>query len=138
MKATYESPVILVQAFVPNEYVAACGDSGTVYNFVCNAGEGTTYRYWDWESFSYKTTKYVWKVVTDDGRTLTDEWSGLYGPCGTTHQAEADDDFINGHMDNYYTTDVNENIPVIIWTEGGTNVHCTANLNMSTWETAKS
>ena len=41
MKKTWEEPRILVQQFMPNEYVAACGDSGTVYNFVCDAGGGT-------------------------------------------------------------------------------------------------
>lgn len=134
MKATYESPVILVQAFVPNEYVAACGDSGTVYNFKCDAGLGTSH--YVQTIFGGYYEDHVWKVVTDDGRTLT-TW-GLYGPCGTTHQAESDDEFIKGYMDNYYTPDVNENIPVIIWTDRGRDVHCTTNLDMSSWETAKS
>ena len=38
MKKRWEEPRILVQKFMPNEYVAACGDSGVVYNFECNAG----------------------------------------------------------------------------------------------------
>ena len=28
--------------------------------------------------------------------------------------------------------------PVVIWTNNGTNVHCTTNLNMKEWATAKS
>ena len=39
MKKTWEEPKIMVQKFIPNEYVAACGESGVVYNFECNAGE---------------------------------------------------------------------------------------------------
>ena len=39
MKKTWEEPKIMVQKFVANEYVAACGTSGVVYNFECNAGE---------------------------------------------------------------------------------------------------
>ena len=39
MRKRWEEPMILVQQFVANEYVAACGESGTVYNFECNAGE---------------------------------------------------------------------------------------------------
>lgn len=31
----------MVQQFMPNEYVATCGDENRVYNFVCDAGGGT-------------------------------------------------------------------------------------------------
>ena len=31
-------PKAVIEKFIPNEYIAACGDSGTVYNFECNAG----------------------------------------------------------------------------------------------------
>ena len=40
LKAVYESPRMMVQPFVPDEYVAACGDSGVVYKFKCDAGGG--------------------------------------------------------------------------------------------------
>ena len=33
MRKEWMEPVIEVQEFVANEYVAACGDSGKVYNF---------------------------------------------------------------------------------------------------------
>ena len=39
MKKRWEEPKIMVQKFMPNEYVAACGDSGTVYKFECTAGD---------------------------------------------------------------------------------------------------
>ena len=38
MKRRYERPSAYIEEFTPNEYVAACGDSGKVYNFKCNAG----------------------------------------------------------------------------------------------------
>ncbi len=127
MKKTWNEPKILVQQFVPNEYVAACGDSGTVYKFKCDAGGGAE-----------------GDVFTKDGRNLTrDDWWGTnyYHACGTTHEAESTDEFIEGY---FYANGGNDNtrgytpVPVIIWTEGGTDVHCTTNLDMSTWETAKS
>ena len=31
MKRRYERPSAYIEEFTPNEYVAACGDSGTVY-----------------------------------------------------------------------------------------------------------
>lgn len=39
MRREWMEPVIEVQEFVANEYVAACGDSGKVYKFECNAGD---------------------------------------------------------------------------------------------------
>ena len=39
-KRVWEQPVTLVQKFEANEYVAACGDSGTTYLFKCDAGGG--------------------------------------------------------------------------------------------------
>ena len=76
-------------------------------------------------------------TATSSGRVLTDRNSGYYGPCGATHQADSDDEFLNGYIDDIYTSE-NENIPVIIWTDHGTDVHCTTNLDMSQWSTAKS
>lgn len=32
MKRRYERPSAYIEEFTPNEYVAACGDSGTVYS----------------------------------------------------------------------------------------------------------
>ena len=43
MKRVWCRPQTVVQKFEANEYVAACGDSGTVYKFTCDAG-GRTYR----------------------------------------------------------------------------------------------
>ena len=130
MKKRWEEPIILVQQFVANEYVAACGDSGTVYKFECNAGE--PYTYTGILGFPM-TDDYPYKVTTDSGKLLTKH----YGPCGETHEAPENTGFMNGFMDNNYTSD-DEHIPVIIWTNNDTDVHCTENLDMSKWETAKS
>ncbi|MDO4312491.1 MAG: hypothetical protein Q4C52_05350, partial [Eubacteriales bacterium] len=127
MKKEYVTPRMVGERFLPNEYVAACGDSGTVYKFECNAGGGTR-----------------GDVFTKDGRNLTeDSWmvTNYYHACGTTHEAESNDDFIEGYFFANGGNDKTQGykaIPVIIWTDGGTDVHCTTNLDMSTWETAKS
>lgn len=126
MKKTWEEPKILVQKFVANEYVAACGEEKKVYKFECNAGSADGYG-----------NLHHYRVYTDDGRLLAGLLSGLYGPCGETHDASTKDDFLEGYMDDVNTWG-NDNIPVIIWTEGGTNVHCTTNLDMDDWTTAKS
>lgn len=132
MKKRWEEPRILVQKFMPNEYVAACGDSGVVYNFECNAGSKR-------ESYN---------VYFDDGRPLAssndnEEWyaqfSG-YHPCGATHEAESDSGFYDGYMylQNWWGNNSGNPIDVVIWTDNGTDVHCTTNLDMDEWTTAKS
>ena len=85
MKKEWMEPVVEVQEFAANEYVAACG----------------------------------------------------YHPCNKTHEAESDSGFISGFIDDQSTRD-DEATPVVIWTENGTNVHCTTRLDINTWETAKS
>ena len=37
MKRAYVRPTMVGERFVANEYVAACGDKGTVYKFNCDA-----------------------------------------------------------------------------------------------------
>ena len=46
MKRRYERPSAYIEEFTPNEYVAACGDSGTVYMFRCDAGGGYSGGLW--------------------------------------------------------------------------------------------
>lgn len=76
---------------------------------------------------------YHYKVRTKSGEVLP----GKYGPCNATHEAPTNGDFIEGYIDDVYTIP-DENIPVFIWIEGGTNVHCTTNLKRESWETTKS
>ncbi len=132
MKKRWEEPRILVQKFMPNEYVAACGDSGVVYNFECNAGN---------RQDSYN-------VYYDDGRPLAssngnEEWSAQfvgYHPCGATHKAESDSGFYDGYMylQDWWGDNTGDRIDVVIWTDRGRDVHCTTNLDMDEWTTAKS
>ena len=134
---TWKRPLTMVQKFEANEYVAACGESGITYNFVCDAGE--PYRYWQSGIFGgghWVTDDHPYRVV-DNGES----WSN-YGPCEATHVAESDSEFLTGYIDNMHTPE-NENIRVIIWKERvggfqGWDIHCTTNLDQDSWETAKS
>ena len=129
MKKEWVRPLTMVQNFVPNEYVAACGDSGVVYNFECNAGA--------------KNSRY--NVYFENGIEYGTTGSGYYHPCGETHSAESDSGFYKGYMKEIEygflgtEKEVGKQIPVIIWKgQKGDDVHCTTNLDMSKWETAKS
>lgn len=132
MKRTYTRPIAYVEEFTPNEYVAACGDSGVVYNFECNAG----------------SRRNSYNVYYDNGRPLAssngdEEWYAPftgYHPCGATHEAESDSGFYDGYMylQNRWGDNTGNRIDVVIWTDRGRDVHCTTNLDMDKWETAKS
>ena len=133
MKRVYESPRAYAEMFTPNEYVAACGDHGTVYNFECNAGTNRNkYNVYLSDGTPYATSG------RDSGGCRTDY--EYYYPCGETHTADSDSGFLKGYMyqQGRRGQDSGEKIDVIIWTERYTNVHCTTNLNMDEWETAKS
>lgn len=129
MKKTWEEPKIMVQQFMPNEYVATCGDENRVYNFVCDAGGGIPGTVYEDSNHNGK-----WDLFGDEA--LTGHILPTYHACGETHSAPTDDEFIEG----FYLPNSNPGkaMKVIIWTDGGTNIHCTTNLNMNEWTTAKS
>lgn len=131
-KKTYIKPVLESETFVPQVYCINCAalPGVTKYYFECNAG--SSYQKYD--------------VVTDAGVNLTkdDRWTtNYYQPCNETHEALSNDEFLYGWMyesggrDNKINS-WTKRTRVIIWTEGGTNVHCTKNLDMDSWQVAKS
>lgn len=135
MKKEWMEPVVEVQEFAANEYVAACGDSEKVYKFVCDAGQyGHNYNVYYYDGSGQK--KYIAKEGSWGGWGSQAQFSE-YHPCNKTHEAESDSGFISGFIDDQSTRD-DEATLVVIWTENGTNVHCTTRLDINTWETAKS
>ena len=71
MKKRYERPSAYIEEFTPNEYVAACGESGKVYNFQCNAGRndryGTVYLETNGKAVAYFFIKILKKIVYQYG-----------------------------------------------------------------------
>ena len=141
VKKEWIRPLTTVQKFEANEYVAACGDSGVVYNFVCDAGDGVY-------GSVYEETNGIPGLQTGRrGDTelagYSNSWfgeSGFYA-CNKTHEAESSNAFVNG----YYCAKGNTKNPieVIVWKEPRgwlqpDNIHCTTNLDKDSWETAKS
>lgn len=129
MRKEWMEPVIEVQEFVANEYVASCGDSGKVYNFTCNATKGRLYYYPNGDG-------------TIDGNytgSKSAELIGYYYPCDAKHKASATSDFYDGFIDYNKNKKQDLNEGVIVWRgPENNNGHATTNLNMSSWETAKS
>lgn len=120
MKKRYERPSAYIEEFTPNEYVAACGDSGKVYKFECDARGGTLYYY-------------------RDGRGYGATRLGSYHPCQTKHEASTKDDFYDGFVDYNRNRREDKGEAVIVWRgPWHNNGHATTKLNMDEWETAKS
>lgn len=131
MARSYRKPMMNVEKFVANEYVAACGESGVVYKFKCDAGGGNY-------GAVYLETNGQEGLQTS-GRNR-DKFLSYYEACGITHEAESTDSFRNGYYvveGGWFEEDTVT--PVIVW-RGPNNddTHCTENLDMSKWETAKS
>lgn len=127
MRKEWMEPVIEVQEFVANEYVASCGDNGKVYNFECDAPGGLLYYY----------PKSDGKIDGNYNGSGSARYLGIYHPCKAKHEASATSDFYDGFID--YDGDGIPDQGVIVWRgPKNNNGHATINLNMSSWETAKS
>lgn len=142
MKKRYERPSAYIEEFTPNEYVAACGESGTIYKFQCTAGGGKKGDLTDVTG----TINY-----TDGGRhkELGTKRYTSYHACNAEHSASSSDTFVRGR---YYHNGGDDNLrgkyeDVYIWFEplgedwfGNKryDIHATTNLSMDTWGRAKS
>lgn len=129
MKRTYVRPTMVGERFVANEYVAACGESGKVYKFECNAPGGKLYYY-------PNSDGKINGEYTGHGRAIK---LGNYNPCGARHKANATDGFYDGFVDYNKDGRQDKGEGVIVWRGSyGLNGHATTYLDMSKWQTAKS
>lgn len=129
-KRVYRKPVMESETFVPQTYIAACRDHGVVYKFKCDAGYlfGSGGRVWQ------ENDKQEGLQTSGSNKDID---LGYYHPCSETHEASATDEFVRGYLQGYLG--ILPEKEVIIWKgEHNDNVHCTTNLDMTTWETTKS
>ena len=131
----WRRPLTEVQKFEANEYVAAC-EEGITYKFKCDAGGGVSGNvYVESNGVDGLQTRSSGNWWSDD-YVPADRSLGGYHACGTTHEADSEDEFLNGYYVPYRSSDVTK---VIIWRGPyNNNVHCTTNLDKNSWETAKS
>lgn len=124
----WERPMVVVDTFAANEFVSTCGDENKEYLFTCDAGGGKS-------GYVYLETNDKPGLQTDDGWGYrADKYLSGYHACGAIHNAKNTDEFLEG----YYVRHGNVT-NVIVWRgPKGDNTHCTTNLSMNTWPTAKS
>ena len=133
-KKIWTAPVAQVEQFMANEYVAKCKDTeNKYYAFKCDAG----YVRSGWGGYSIEGD--VWEGGTvangqiSNGTNLTKGKYSYYHACGATHyipEADYASTFTSGYFNEGRYDDSTKGtfIPVIIWTDGGTDVHCTESL----------
>lgn len=119
-------PLTEVQNFVANEYVAACGDSGTTYKFTCNAPglfSGLKYKF------------------DSEGNPTIASGLNLWNPCYGEFEVESTeidtDAFTPGFVDRNANGKYDEGTDTGIYIYMG-GPHVTTNVNKEDWETGKS
>lgn len=134
----WERPMVVVDTFAANEFVSTCGDKGTIYNFICDAPAGNLYYY------KHSDGKIDGKHNPNDKSSYL---SSSYHPCGTTHQAPKTDVFYDGFVDYNKNGKQDDKEGVIVWRQRWYDLfgmpheyqgHATIELNMNSWQTAKS
>lgn len=126
-KRMYIKPVLESETFVPQNYIAACGDLNKVYKFKCDAGGGRS------------GSVYLETNGKPGLQKNSDTYLSGYHACGTTHEAKTTDDFLDGYYVTRRLFGGTKTTPVIVWRgPNNDNTHCTENLDMNSWETEKS
>lgn len=134
MNKLWERPITEVQKFEANEYVAACGDENKVYYFKCDAPKGTLYYY-------PKGDGNIDGIYTGSGSATK---LGSYTPCSAEPKhpvGPTSRSFYDGFVDYNKNGKYDSGEEVIVWsylTFFGREGHATKELDMKSWETAKS
>lgn len=140
MERMYEKPMMNVERFKANEFASNCGDSGTIYKFTCDGGDGYYGGVWKetngLEGLQSSGIRVDGKYFPEDTRISSG--TGSYHACGTTHEASTSDDFFAGYYKRRGYGD-DTAIDVMVWRgPKNNNVHTTKSIDITKWETAKS
>lgn len=153
-KKIYEKPAMQVEAFIANDYCVNCKDDAhnyLIYSFACDGGKGKAPHWMSGDD------EYYIHDGNGNYHTINNTYYGprsqglihYYHPCGKTHEVKVPigtpitdlEDILVGnyYLDDRHTKNNIESIgPVTIWTEGGTDVHCTTITDPKEWHLAKS
>ena len=125
----WERPMTVVDTFVANEFVSACGDKGAIYKFECDAPRGWLYYYPESDG----------QIDGKHDRNEDAKFLGRYHPCHAKHEVPKTDGFYDGFVDYNWNGKQDPGEGVIVWRGlHQNNGHATTQLDMNSWETAKS
>ena len=126
----YVKPMMNSEVFAANEYFSAC-ENGITYWFECNAGSTISLM-----NKVYEESNNIPGLQT--GRGGDKLRSRTYYACDDRHEVKPNETFLNGYVVQKKLFQDDEVIPVLIWTDGGTNTHCTTKLKPEEFEVARS
>jgi len=152
-KKMWVAPQMEGMEFLAGEYCeSVCGTNNVLYNFTCDAGGGASG--WVWLEDNGVEGLQKTEGITETGVRYDADYcyaGGVWGAkfssyhaCGATHTASAKDPFLDGYYQEYSNNGWNPSpvgsvVKVIVWKgERQDDVHCTTNLDMKNWTTAKS
>ena len=142
-KRAYVKPSLESEAFVPNTYVAACGDENKVYLFTCDGGGGAYGGVWHDDNgipgLQTRSSGNWWQGNYVPADTRISRGTDSYHACYETHRASVMDDFITDCYFKKPRQSDSDAIPVTVWRgPWGNNTHCTTQLDINSWKTEKS
>lgn len=139
----WSSPKTTFEQFVPQVYCKNCSaddNTKTTYKFVCNAGSSTS-GYQVFQETNGETGLQNEFLGNNNDTRLTNIL-GSYSPCEETHTVEVTGTLTEANLNTIFPKGYmvrGDNVTEVrIWTENGTNVHCTEALNVSEFQLAKS
>ena len=145
MKNLYSKPLMVVEQFTPQEFVAACGPDTQYerYLFQCDANTDNPQNYYDvYLETNRRSGLQIglgWGILGDEKLNGTGIISlSHYHPCYQTHEvtvpkgSNIDDIFPLGYIVHANATDISDGDyrTVRIWTANNTNIHCTRQLTV--------
>lgn len=142
----WSSPKTAFEEFVPQNYIAACGDENVVYKFTCAVNNNEYGGVWQETNgqpgLQVESSGNWWAgTYVEADKKISSSYKSFHG-CNVTHEAKVTDDFLMNcyylDKDDYPDNTANA-IPVVVWKgPNKDNVHCNPNIVMDTWETTKS
>ena len=144
-KRIYEKPLMVVETFVPQEYVATCEHSTSGagnYLFACNAGMKNGHNYPS--GIIYKDTNGNRQFDLGEGPWSLggDQRLGAFNACNKKHESPTTDEYSYGFFvpcdyndwtGIVYNVQYDKVFPVMIW-QGDGDLHATEDLDRETWE----
>lgn len=130
-KKAYIKPILESETFIPQSYCKAC-ESGVTYWFECDAGSHIPGL-----NTVYEESNGIDGLQT--GKNGDEVRSYSYHACNTRHEVRKNETFLKGYIVQHHIFGgYDETFDVLIWTDHGTNTHCTTELDENKWEIAKS
>ena len=138
-KMIWTRPIAEVEQFMPNEYIAACGElSEPVYKFACNAGGGVPGGAWRESNgieglqseAKWSGIPYLSELIYSADSRITNTNSS-FSACPETHEVptQDSDEFIQNCYYKAAGQPDSSAIPVLVWRgKRGDNVHCCTGL----------